>query len=30
MIGKTPVEGDTAPQERSGPGKGQPVAGQRR
>jgi twitching motility protein PilT len=30
MIGKAPVEGDTAPQERSGPGKGQPVAGQRR
>ncbi len=30
MIGKAPVEGDSAPQERSGPGKGQPVAGQRR
>jgi twitching motility protein PilT len=30
MIGKAPMEGDTAPQERSGPGKGQPVAGQRR
>jgi twitching motility protein PilT len=30
MIGKAPTEGDTAPQERSGPGKGQPVAGQRR
>jgi len=30
MIGKAPVEGDTSPSERTGPNKGQPVAGQRR
>ena len=30
MIGKAPMEGDSAPQERTAPGKGQPVAGQRR
>jgi len=30
MIGKAPMEGDTAPQDRPGAGKGAPVAGQRR
>jgi twitching motility protein PilT len=30
MIGKAPMEGDSLPPERTGPGKGQPVAGQRR
>jgi twitching motility protein PilT len=29
MIGKAPLEGDTTPQERSGPTKGQPVSGRR-